>query len=228
MSTAPSVDLHRPRRAARRALPAALALAGALVMAAPALAGAQETPPPPWERRSTAAFGVGGGALYSGARTGGGTRANDAVGFDVQGSVAISALALGVGYQRASRGLPGTGSGSATEDGVFVEPRVAVAPFRNFTPYVAGRVGFLRREVPASTAFAATRTNLTQLGAGVGTLVSLAQNVQLDLGAMWTDVRTRGGSQVGIVPVPGPFVGGTGSGAMLRAGLVLGLDRWGR
>lgn len=178
--------------------------------------------PAPWERRSPVHFAVGAGGLYQSGRGTSSARVADGGGFDAFGALGVSAFSLGVGYQRSEHRLPG--AGRAVYDGVFVEPRVAVAPLRNFTPYVAGRAAFLRQRVPASAQSLADRRALTALGAGVGTLVWLAPSVQLDLAAMYTDVRGGGRGAAG----PGVFVGGTGSGAVLRAGLVLGLDNWGR
>jgi len=213
------------------ALTAALALAGAaphtlLAQIAPGDTGTSAAPVPPWERRSATRLAVGGAGLYQSARGASGTRVQDGGGFDLFGSVAVSSFALGVGYQRSQHGLPGAGTGRATDQGAFVEPRFSVAPFRNFTPYVAGRLGFIRRSVPQSALYAAETNALVSYGAGLGTLVSVAPGVQLDLGAMYT--RLDGGDQAGGAVVPGPFLGGTGGGAMLRAGVVLGLDRWGR
>lgn len=208
-----------------------LVAAGALLPLLPAVGGAQDRgddrPVPPWERRSPVSLSLGAGGLYSGARAGGGARLNDGAGFDVHGAIGVSALSLGVGYQRTTQGLPNTGT-RATIDGIFVEPRLAVAPYGSFTPYLAGRVGFLRRDVPASARWEASRDNFTQLGAGAGLLVSVAPSVHLDLGALYTWVRDRDADDVTTQPVPGPFVGGTGGAALLRAGMVVGFDRWGR
>lgn len=193
---------------------------------APGDTGTTAAPVPPWERRSATRLAVGGAGLYQSARGASGTRVQDGGGFDLFGSVAIASFALGVGYQRSQHGLPGAAAGRATDQGAFVEPRFSVAPFRNFTPYVSGRLGFIRRSVPQSARYAAETRSLVSYGAGVGTLVSVAPGVQLDIGALYT--RLNGGDQAGAAVVPGPFVGGTGGGALLRAGLVLGLDRWGR
>ena len=215
-----------PRRPHASRLVRHAALAPALLALAPALAHAQsDRPVAPWERRSAPTLALGGAGLYAGAREGGG-RLNDGGGFDVHASVGVSALSLGVGYQRSTQGLPGTGT-RATLDGIFVEPRVAIAPYGNFTPYVAGRIGFLRQDVPASTAWRASRERVTQLGGGAGVLVSIAPNVSLDLGALYTHVqdRDRGAHDLAL---PARFEGGTGGAALLRAGLVIGFDRWGR
>lgn len=213
------------------AFAASFALAGATPLAAgaqiaPGDTGTSAAPVPPWERRSATRLAVGGAGLYQSARGATGSRVQDGGGFDVFGSVAVSSFALGVGYQRSQHGLPGVGTGRATEHGAFVEPRFSVAPFRNFTPYMAGRLGFIRRRVPQSALYAAQTNSLVSYGAGVGTLVSVAPGLHLDLGAMYT--RLNGGDGSGATVVPGPFLGGTGGGAMLRAGVVLGFDGWGR
>jgi len=223
--------MPRPAPAPARTRSALAATACALLPLLPALAAAQQRtddrPVPPWERRGRTTLSVGAGGLYSGARTGGGARLNDGGGFDVHGAIGVSALSLGVGYQRSTQGLPGTGT-NATVDGIFVEPRLAIAPYGSFTPYLAGRVGFLRQDVPASARWTASRSNFTQLGGGAGVLVSIAPSVHLDLGALYTFVRDRDTRDVTALPVPAPFVGGTGGAALLRAGVVVGFGRWGR
>jgi opacity protein-like surface antigen len=113
-----------------------------------------------------------------------------------------------------------------TEHGVYVEPRFSVAPFRNFTPYLSGRLGFIRRSAPAGAQYSAESASLVGYGAGVGTLVWVAPGVQLDVSAMYS--RLSGDAGAGAPGAPRPFAGGTGGAAMLRAGLVLGFDRWGR
>jgi hypothetical protein len=219
--------MRRSLQPARPLVAAALLAAGALPARAqfrtPRRSPADTVPPAPWERRSPVRFALGAGGLYQSARGSSAARVADGGGFDAFGALSVSAFALGVGYQRAEQRLPGTGSGRAVYDGVFVEPRVSVAPARSFSPYVAGRVAFLRQRVPASSAYAADRRSLTALGAGIGTLVWLAPSVQLDLAGMYTDVRSGRDADAS-----GRFTGGTGGGATLRAGLVLGLDSWGR
>ncbi len=220
----------RPPAPPHAALVAAAAVAVLLVVSpaaaraqvAPGDTGTTAAPIPPWERRAPARVALGGGGLYQSARGAAGQRVQDGGGFDVFGSLAVSALALNVGYQRSAHRLPGAGTGRATDQGVFVEPRLSVAPLRNFTPYLAGRLAFLRRNVDAGGPFAAERTSLVAYGGGAGTLVWIAPGVQLDLAAMYTRI------DAGRDGAPGAFAGGTGGAALLRAGLVVGLDRWGR
>ena len=193
---------------------------------APGDTGTAARPIPPWERRSGVGLALGGAGLYQSGRGATGQRLQDGGGFDAYGSVVVSALALNVGVQRSEHRLPGAATGRLTDQGVFFEPRISVAPFRNFTPYVAGRLAFVRRTVPASARFAAERRSLTGFGAGIGTLVSVAPGVQLDFSTMYS--RLSGGDDLGSTGVPGPFLGGTGGATMLRAGVVVGFDRWGR
>lgn len=183
--------------------------------------GTSAAPIPPWERRSAPRLAIGGGGLYQSGRA----AENAGAGFDVFGSIGVSALALGAGYQRSSHRVPGADGGS-TYQGLFVEPRVALGAFRSFTPYVAGRVGFLTHEVSARTiagAAPAPRSSdrVTTLGAGLGTLASIAPGVQLDLGAMYTDVR-------GASDVAPSAIDPVRRAALLRVGVTVGLDRWGR
>jgi opacity protein-like surface antigen len=215
--------------------PALAAAAFAVAAALPTVVAAQRTsgdtgtsaaPIPPWERRSSVGLALGGAGLYQSARGTAGRRVQDGGGFDVFGSVAVSAFALGIGFQRSEQRLATGGAGRVTDQGVFVEPRVSVAPFRNFTPYVAGRLAFVRRNVPGSALYTGETRSLTGYGAGAGTLVSVAPGVQLDFSAMYT--RLSGGGDVAPTVSPGPFIGGTGNATLLRAGLVIGFDRWGR
>jgi hypothetical protein len=173
--------------------------------------GSGAAPVPPWERRSPVALSVGGGGLYQGARGSAPGRVPGGGGFDAFGGVAVGALALNVGYQQSRHALTGA---TATYGGVFVEPRVSVAPFRNFNPYVAARVSFLRVSAPADG-----RGRSTALGGGVGTLVAVAPGVHLDLTALYTNLGGAGAVSRSTSGV---------NGATLRAGLVLGLDRWNR
>jgi hypothetical protein len=214
------------RLARRSAVPVAGALL-ALLSAAPAEAQRAAVRPTPCRpRRGSGAAACGSRwrrGLFQSARGSNLNRVGDGGGFDAFGALQVSALALGVGYQRTTHRLATSGAGRAVYDGVFVEPRLSVAPFRNFTPYVAARASFLRQRVEASSQFQADRRSLTALGAGIGTLVWLAPSVQLDLAGMYSDVR--GGGRAASA---GTFGGGTGSGAVIRAGLVVGLDNWGR
>lgn len=214
------------RRSSSSAALAVVALLGPAL--ARAQAGDASVPPAPWERRSPVRFAVGGGGIYQSASGASATRPADGTGFDVFGSLGVSSLALGVGYQRTQRRASGAELGRATYQGVFVEPRFSVASFRNFTPYVNGRVSFLRQQLSAApsagTTAATERASVVALGAGIGTLVWLAPGLSLDLGGMYSDLRA--GSRSG--PTAGAFASRTGRGVMLRAGVVLGFDRWGR
>ena len=213
--------------------PAALALAALLPNAVrpvaahaqvvPGDTGTSAAPVSPWERRARARFGVGGAALYQSGRA----VEPAGAGFDAFGSVAVSAFSLGAGYQRFAHRVSGSAGGAATYQGLFVEPRVALASFRGFTPYVAGRIGFLSHEVPARSnasgvPAAASRDQVTTVGAGFGALVPVASGVHVDLGAMYTGV------QGGAAPAGVAVLGAVRRAVTLRAGVTLGFDRWGR
>lgn len=217
-----------PSRRSLVALRAAAALAALVALGSVSAAHAQDAgdrvPPAPWERRSPVRFAVGGGGIYQSATGTAATRPTDGTGFDVFGSLGVSSLALGVGYQRTQHRAPSADAARVVYQGLFVEPRFSVAPYRNFTPYVNGRVSLLREQVSAGTGSAIERTSVVALGAGIGTLVWLAPSVSLDLGGMYSDMRV--GSRSGRVAGSGGR--GTGRGVMLRAGVVLGFDRWGR
>lgn len=216
-----------PRVCPPGAVPALATLAAACVTvgaALPTAAGAQGAPVPPWERRSAPTFALGAAGVYASPRGSGAGRVADGAGFEAQGMLGVGPLALGVGYQRTVQPVRGAGV-DATADGAFVEPRLAIAPFRNFNPYLAGRVSFLRQRVPGTARNDETRTTATALGGGLGLLVALAPNVQLDLAALYQYVpendEATGGARA-------PLRVGGGSGALLRAGVVLGFGEWGR
>jgi hypothetical protein len=212
-----SIALRRRSHAASRALLSALTIS---LVAADALA-AQDRSWPPQHRRERAQFALeGSGSLsqLSGNAVG---SATDGTGFEVMGSVGVSVLSLGGGYQRSTHRV---GISDARVDGFFFEPRLAL-PFvaRNFTPFVYGRVSRLDRSVDGEIGSLETRG--TGLGAGLGTYLWLAPNIQLSSSVGWNEVRFGD-------PGPGagfPITGRTsGNNWTVRAGLVLGFDRWGR
>ena len=229
-----------PRAAALAVAPATPTRAVAIAMlthavaiavaALPSRLAAQSRPAPPWDRRASPTLAVSAAGLWSSERPDGRWPVGDGAGWEAQGMLGIGALGLGVGYQRAVQPIreAGPGAGDATYEGVFVEPRVAIAPFSNLTPYVSGRISFLRQRVPSSAQFVETRQHLTGLGAGVGVLVSVVRNAQLDLGASWSYFARDDDGRAGTLPSREEFRGGRGNGAVLRAGVVLGFDRWGR
>lgn len=218
----------RPRLAAAAlaltaVVPNAVRPAAVRAQVAPGDTGTSAAPVPPWERRVPARFGVGGAALYQSGRA----VEPAGAGFDAFGSVAVSAFSLGVGYQRSAHRVSGSAGGAATYQGLFVEPRLALVSFRGFTPYVAGRVGFLAHEVPARSnasgaPAAASSDRVTTLGAGVGALVPVAPGVHLDLTGMYAGV------QGGAAPAGVAALGALRRAVTLRAGITLGFGRWGR
>jgi len=200
---------------------AAAALLFAATAALPVEAFAQDRSWPPQYRRDRPQFALeASGALsqLSGNALG---PANDGSGFDVMGSIGVSVLSLGGGYQRSTHRL---GAGDAIVQGVFFEPRIALPLVaRNFTPFVYGRVARLERTSPAE--LGSDVATGTGVGAGLGTYVWLAPNVQLNTTVGWTDLRFSEGNAVG----GSSFVGrANGSSWGVRAGLTLGFDRWGR
>lgn len=217
-------DAFVPRTLSRplaRAAVLAAALFTVLCSAWPAQVEAQDRSWPPQMRRDRPQIALeGAGALstLSGNALG---SATDGTGFDVLASIGVSVLSLGAGYQRSTHSL---GGDDAVVHGVFFEPRVALPlAARNFTPFVYGRVSRLERTIDNS--LGSVNTNGTGLGAGVGTYVWLAPNVQLNTTVGWTDLRFGATDNVSIFPLAGRT---TGSSWGVRAGLTLGFDRWGR
>jgi len=208
---------HRFPGAARPALLSALALS---LVATEALS-AQDRSWPPQHRRERAQLALEGSGFLSQLSGNAVGSATDGTGFEVMGSVGVSVLSLGGGYQRSTHRL---GASDASITGVFFEPRLAL-PFvaRNFTPFVYGRVSRLDRSVDGEIGSLETRG--TGLGAGVGTYLWLAPNIQLSSAVGWNEVRFGDpGPNAGF-----PIVGRTsGNNWTVRAGVVLGFDRWGR
>jgi hypothetical protein len=168
---------------------------------------------PPQHRRTAPQFGLDVGGLFT---RGSSANTGDATGFDVMGSVGSGMFSLGGGYQRATiRPAGPTASGDDVLDGFFVEPRLAL-PFAtgNFTPYLFGRAGWLTSSV-ATAASPRVEQSASQVGGGLGTLVWLAPRVQLNAALIAVDTRA-------------PRSAMDGASVGLRAGLTLGLDRWGR
>ncbi len=210
-----------PTQFSARNLPwvAALALLG--VTALPFDAFAQDRSWPPQYRRDRAQFALEASGALASLRGQAIGSATDGTGFDVMASVGVSVLSLGGGYQRSTHSL---GSDNAVVQGVFFEPRIALPLVaRNFTPFIYGRVARLERSF--ETGVGENTTNGTGLGAGLGTYIWLAPNVQLNTTVGWTDLRFGNAGDVSIFPITGRT---TGSSWGVRAGLTLGFDRWGR
>lgn len=192
-----------------------LAVVLALVASAPAAQAQRHTErhTPPWERRSSPSFAIGGAGLYTGVRDSDVGRVRDGYGFDVHAAVGVSAFALAGGYQRTVQSLRDTDT-DVTLQGPYVEPRVALASGGSFTPYLTGRVAFLRQRVSGDVVSVSNATR-TSVGGGLGMLVALGPAVHLDLTAQYTRFDVRQDTR-------------HGDGALLRAGMVFGFDRWGR
>jgi hypothetical protein len=197
---------------------ASVALVAGAAAAAPLAAHAQRNVPP-WERRTAPTLSVEGGGVYASMRGGDVERLNDGFGFEAQGRVGVSALSIGVGYQRSTHGIAGLQAlGGPTEravlSGVFVEPRVALElGGTNFTPYLSGRVARLS----LSQSQANIDTDGTEVAGGGGLLVWLAPAAQLNLSALYSGLRF---DESGLAP------GGraTGNAVTLRAGVTIGFQ----
>ena len=189
MQTVGSTAAREPGRAARAVLLAGAALL-ASVLLLPADARAQRSVPP-WERRTAPSFSLEGGGLYASMRGSEVDRLDDGFGFEAQARLGVSALSIGVGYQRSTHAIAGFASvGGPTEratlSGVFVEPRVELQlGGTNFTPYLGGRV--------ARLALRQSQANVdvdgTDVAGGGGLLVWLAPAARLNLSAMYSAVR---------------------------------------
>ena len=201
--------MRLPRPSARPVCP----LAALLLLAAAVPAAHAQHHTPPWERRASATFAVGGAGLYTGVRDSDVGRVRDGYGFDVHAAVGVSAFALAGGYQRSVQSLRDTDT-ELTLQGPYVEPRIALAGGGNFTPYLTGRVAFLRQRAEGDVV-TVSRSTRTSVGGGLGMLVTLGPAVHLDLAAQYTRFDVRQDTR-------------RGDGALVRAGMVFGFDRWGR
>ena len=199
--------------AARAVLPGALLLAA---LALPHVAQAQRRVPP-WERRTAPTFSVEGGGVFATLRGDEIDRLNDGFGFEAQARLGVSALSVGVGYQRSTHRIADFQALSGPTDpavlsGVFVEPRVTLElGGTNFTPYLSGRLTRL--------SLAQSQANVdvdgTDVAGGGGLLVWLAPAARLNLSAHYSSVR---------LDESGLFPGGraTGNAVTARVGLTLG------
>lgn len=119
---------------------------------------------------------------------------NDGRGAEAQFTVGISNLAISAGYQRSWHDVIGSAPEGgvprrATISGFYVEPRLAL-PFAasNFTPYLYGRGGLLERaETIRDSEY---KSNATQLGGGLGSMIYLAKGVQLNLAGGYQFLRS--------------------------------------
>ncbi len=197
----------------RRAFLLASGVAAIACSLAPDIASAQRRGRdwPPQHRRSAPQFGLDAGGVFT---RGSADATADANGFEAMASVGSGLFSLGGGYQRTSVRRAAAGAPSDVLDGFFVEPRLALPiAAGNFTPYLFGRAGWL---TSARTSGSTTvESSASQLGGGVGTLVWLAPSLQLNTAVVLLDTRAAGST------LDGRSFG-------VRAGVTIGLDRWGR
>jgi len=180
----------------------------------------------PSHRREPPSFALDAGGLFTSLRGDALGNVGDGTGFDVMGSIGSSVFSLGAGYQRSWHSRPGN-EDDVIVDGGFLEPRLAL-PWAagNFTPYVLGRAARLTRRPPdTGVGSGEPKVNGTALGLGAGTLLWLAENVQINTAIMWQDLRF---DRAQGLPLPGSSSRVTGSHWGLRAGLTLGFNDWGR
>lgn len=164
------------------------------------------------QRRQAPMFSVEGSANYQALRGNLYSDLNDGRGAEAQFTVGISNLALSAGYQRSWHDVVGA-SRQATLSGFYFEPRLAL-PFAasNFTPYLYGRGGLLERaETINDQEF---KSNVTQLGGGVGSQIYLAKGVQLNLAGGYQFLRA--GKKIA------DDTRANGGAFVMRAGLTLG------
>jgi hypothetical protein len=191
-------------------------------VATPARADAQNPAPRTQPLRSRPLVALEGAGLVSTVRGDALDKAGDGAGFDALLSVGNRGLSFGAGYQRSSHPL-GTTNANVTVGGPFVEPRVVFnLADGNATPYLFARAAYLTRSSDVSGDGDA---HGTAFGGGVGTLIWLAPNLQLNAGVMWQDLQFDRRGLV-ILPVPGVSSRVTGSQWSLRAGLVVGIGGW--
>jgi hypothetical protein len=179
-----------------------LASAALLASAAPVFA----------QHRQAPIFSIEGHANYQALRGNVYSDLNDGRGAEAAATVGISNLAVAVGYQRSWHDVIGS-TRQATLSGFFIEPRLAL-PFAasNFTPYLYGRGGVLERsELVGGNEIT---SNTTQVGGGVGSVVSLAKGINLNLAGGYQFLRA--GRRIS------DNTRANGGAFMVRAGLSLG------
>lgn len=172
----------------------ALTSVALLTTAAPVLA----------QHRQAPLFTIEGNANYQALRGNLFGDLNDGRGAEAQFTVGISNLAISAGYQRSWHDVVGE-QRQATLSGFYIEPRLAL-PFAasNFTPYVYGRGGVLKRaETILDEEFT---SDVSQLGGGVGSMIYLAKGVHLNIAGGYQylragkkiadDTRANGGAYV--------------------------------
>ncbi len=143
---------------------------------------------------------------------------NDGRGAEAQFTVGISNLALSAGYQRSWHDVVGSASAGgvprqATISGFYAEPRLALPlAASNFTPYIYGRGGLLERA--ETVANVERKSNVTQLGGGLGSMIYLAKGVQLNLAGGYQFLRA--GKRIA------DDTRANGGAFVMRAGLSLG------
>ena len=161
----------------------ALVSAALLATAAPVMA----------QQRQAPMFTIEGAANYQALRGNVFSDLNDGRGAEAQFTVGISNLAISAGYQRSWHDVIGTApSGGvprqATISGFYVEPRLALPlAASNFTPYLYGRGGLLERAETVRNS--EIKSNVTQLGGGLGSMIYLAKGIQLNLAGGYQFLR---------------------------------------
>lgn len=179
-----------------------------LVTAAPVMA----------QQRQAPMFTVEAAANYQALRGNVFSDLNDGRGAEAQLTVGISNLAVSAGYQRSWHDVIGSAQQGgvprqATISGFYIEPRLAL-PFAasNFTPYLYGRGGLLERaETIRNSEY---KSNITQLGGGLGSMIYLAKGVQLNLAGGYQFLRA--GKRIA------DDTRANGGAFVMRAGLSLG------
>ncbi len=187
----------------------ALASIALLTSAAPVMA----------QHRDAPMFTVEAGANYQALRGNVFNDLNDGRGAELQLTVGISNLSLSAGYQRSWHDVLDT-QRQATLSGFYIEPRLAL-PFAasNFTPYMYGRGGLLERaEVVQDLEY---KSNVTQIGGGLGSMIYLAKGLQLNIAGGYQFLRD--GKRIA------DDTRANGGAFVMRAGLSLGGNSgWGR
>lgn len=107
------------------------------------------------------------------------------IGFDVQGRVKLTALSLGLGYQRSSHGIEGIEE-DAVVSGIFVEPRYEIPSAAAFKPYLTARLGRITQSVEGNGS--ELKASGFAFGAGAGVTLPLAGNVRLNTSASWNSM----------------------------------------